>query len=523
MKRIFRVLTPILFFSALIILGALIYKDFGIPWDESVQTQIGALNYRLLFRGDHALLSFPDRFYGAIIEVPLLWITARLSIPRHLAIYLIFVFGLVIFFLLSRRIFHNSWWGLLAAGLLAISPRIFADAFYNSKDIPFLVACVTAVWTLVTLSDALGKEHKWWTFLAITVMHAGASAVFISTRVAGVMILPLTLLLLVIKAIESPAAWKRILVIFSGYLVLSAELTIVFWPILWQSPWREFAYAFSMMSKYPYSRPVLYGGNYFLPENLPWHYLPVWIGITTPVIVLAGILPCLIGWIGKIPSLIKSKEKRQFLRGNAGEISVWLVVLGWLAIPVAAIYLFHSVLYDGWRQLFFIYPAIVLISLRGLVYLYRWLLRLPWHANGIRILAGIILLAGLMEPAWFMVRYHPHENVYFNIFAGDPTTLRQRFELDYWGLSYKQGIDAILANDPGKSIKIFVADPPGQDYINSGLSSEDKARLIGVKDPADANYFVSVYRWHPEDYSYPDEFYSISVRGAKILVVYKLR
>jgi len=37
-------------------------------------------------------------------------------------------------------------------------PRIFADAFYNSKDIPFLVACITAVWTLVILSDALAKK-----------------------------------------------------------------------------------------------------------------------------------------------------------------------------------------------------------------------------------------------------------------------------------------------------------------------------------------------------------------------------
>jgi len=50
--------------------------------------------------------------------------------------------------------------------------------------------------------------------------------------------------------------------------------------------------------------------------------------------------------------------------------------------------------------------------------------------------------------------------------------------MDYWGLSYKQGIDFILANDSSKSIKIFVADPPGQDYINSGLTSENKARLI---------------------------------------------
>jgi hypothetical protein len=523
MRKLLIFLPPILFFSAIILLGCLIYKDFGIPWDESVQTRIGALNFRLLFRGDPALLSFTDRFYGAIFEVPLLWVAARLAIPRHLAIFLIFVFGLIIFFLLSRRIFHNLWWGLLAASLLAVSPRIFGDAFYNSKDIPFLVACITAVWTLVSLSDALIKNHKWWIYMGAMLMHAGASAVYISTRVAGVMILPLTAFLLLIRIVESPAAWKRILAILAGYLVLSGGLTIIFWPILWQSPWKEFSHAFSMMSQYPYGRPVLYAGKYFLPKNLPWHYLPVWIGISTPVIVLAGMLSGVIGWTGKISALIHSTDKILILRKKAAEISVWLAVSGWLLVPVAAIYIFHSVLYDGWRQMFFIYPAVVLFSLGGLIQLYHWMLRIPWHRNVIRIAAGTILLAGLLEPVWFMVRNHPFENVYFNVFAGDPATLRQRFELDYWGLSYKQGIDAVLANDPGKSIKIFVSDPPGEDYINSGLTRENKARLIPVKDPADANYFVSVFRWHPEDYAYPAEFYAVNVRGTKIMVVYRLR
>lgn len=505
-------------------IGCLIYKDFGIPWDESIQTQIGAFNFRYVFRGDPTLLSFSDRYYGAIFEVPLLWISSRLSIPRHLGIFLIFVFGVILFYFLGRRLFRNSWWGLLGAAMLAASPRIFADAFYNSKDIPFLVAGITALWTLVVLSDALTKTHKWWVFAGVVLMHAVASAVFICTRVAGVMILPLTFFVLFIKVIESTPSWKRSLAILAGYLVLSAGFTIAFWPILWHDPWREFLNAFSVMSKYPYGRPVLYQGSYFLPESLPWHYLPVWIGISTPVIVLAGIIPGIVGWLGNITGLIKSKEKTEALKKSASEISVWLAVIGWMVIPIAAIYIFHSVLYDGWRQMFFIYPAIVLVSVSGFRALYHWMARMmPVRLNAIRIVAGILLLGGLVEPAWFMVRYHPDENIYFNLFAGDPTTLRQRYELDYWGLSYKQGIDFILAHDPGKSIHVYVADPPGQDYINFGLTSQNKTRLIPVKDPAEADYFISVFRWHPADYDYPDELYSVSVRGEKIMVVYRLR
>ena len=172
-------------------------------------------------------------------------------------------------------------------------------------------------------------------------------------------------------------------------------------------------------------------------------------------------MPGTVGWIGSFINLYQIQGKDLNLRKNVGEISVWMLIIGWLVIPVAAIYLFHSVLYDSWRQMFFIYPAIILVSVQGLVNLYEWMERLPWRVNAIRIVAGILLLAGLMEPAWFMVRYHPFENIYFNVLAGNPTTIRSRFDMDYWGLSYKQGIDYIVANDPGKSIKIFVSESSG--------------------------------------------------------------
>jgi hypothetical protein len=340
-------LTPFLFFISLIILGCLVYKDYGIPWDESIQTQVGALNYRYIFKGDPTLLSFPDRYYGPIFELPLLWVTARFSMPRHLVIFLIFVFGLIIFYFLGRRLFHNPWWGLLASGIMAVSPRIFADAFYNSKDIPFLVASITAIWTLVLLTDNLNQKHNWRIVGAIMVMHAGASAVLMSTRVAGSAIIPLTLFLLLSKMMESPASWKLALTVLFGYLTLSIGLTILFWPILWQNPWGEFVNAFTKMSRYPFGRTVLYVGKYFPADNLPWHYLPVWIGITTPVIVLTGILPGIIGWIGSILNVVRFKEKSQALKSFGSEIFVWIVVIGWVVIPIAAIYIFHSVLYDG--------------------------------------------------------------------------------------------------------------------------------------------------------------------------------
>ena len=181
------------------------------------------------------------------------------------------------------------------------------------------------------------------------------------------------------------------------------------------------------MSKYPYSSPVLYEGKYFLPENLPWHYLPVWIGITTPVIVLAGILACMIGWIGSISSFIRFKEKRAGTKENCFRDS-HLVCGNRLVGDPDCRNLPYSIPSLRWLAADVFYlsgncadqPA-------GLIYLYHWILRIPLRLNAIRIIAGIVLLGGLIEPVWFMVRYHPFENVYFNVFAGDPNTLRQPF------------------------------------------------------------------------------------------------
>lgn len=505
-------------------MGIFIFKDYGIPFDEPVQMEIGYVNYRYIRQGDPALLSYGSPYHGSIIEILLLLFSSLSLLPRHLAIFLLFVCGLIMFYFLSRRIFHNPWMGLLAAGILAISPRIFADAFYNSKDIPLLVAFIAAILTLLLLSDRLAKKHNWQNIFVLLVLHASASAVLIGIRVAGIAIIPLTLFLVFITLVDTPTFWKLRLLITFGYLILTAGLVILLMPILWHNPWGEFVNAFSEMANFPYPGTVLFMGNSYSAGNIPWQYLPVWIGITTPIIVLTGILPGILDWSGSILNKLGWRRKSKndpVVKFFDSEVLVWAVVMGWLVIPVSAIYIFHSTIYDGWRQMFFIYPAIVLISLRGLKALYKWLMHFTKYSISLRIAACFLLLVGLAEPIWFMVRYHPFENVYFNVFSGDPSTLRQRFDLDYWGLSYKQAIDFILANDPRQNIKIAVADLPGVIYIADGLSVEQQSRLIPVRDIDNPDYFVGDFRFHPENYPYANEYYSINVRGTKIIVVYK--
>jgi hypothetical protein len=55
-----------------------------------------------------------------------------------------------------------------------------------------------------------------------------------------------------------------------------------------------------------------------------------------------------------------------------------------------------------------------------------------------------VLLAGLALPVIHMVRLHPYQYAYFNPLAGGVAGARDRYMLDYWGLSFKQAAQGLL-------------------------------------------------------------------------------
>lgn len=96
---------------------------------------------------------------------------------------------------------------------------------------------------------------------------------------------------------------------------------------------------------------------------------------------------------------------------------------------IFTVILLDSTLYNGWRHLYFVYPIILLISLKGL-----YLIDLKYLKKNRLIIIFVTLF--LTHITFVMVKDHPHQNVYFNFFAGK--NIETKFELDYWGLSNKQ-------------------------------------------------------------------------------------
>jgi len=499
-------LLVVLFFIFFLVLGTFIFSDYGLSWDEGLQRNIGLMNIDYVLNNSNALLDSQDRYHGAFFEIILISIekifhledTKSIYLGRHLANFLTFYLGVIFFYLLCKHYFRNWKIAILGCLLLILSPRIFSDSFYNCKDIPFMSIFIISIYLFVKYT-----ENKNWLWV---LLHSLTSAILIDIRIMGVLLPFFTLLFTITNSYHTHKVKKNALNLVV-YFSLLAIFMIVLWPVLWKNPLHHFLQAFIQMSHYPWNGAVLYFGKYVSARSLPGHYIPVWIIITTPILYILAFFAGLFSSLNAIfrnPSNYLSLKKKD------------LIFLLWFFLPLITIIVFKSVLYDGWRHMFFIYPAFLVIALNGLVTIWNALQK-KRHTISLAIFVLIVTLS-LASTAYGMVTNHPHQNVYFNFLV--EKNARNNFELDYWGLSYRQALEHILEKEPKGVINFTATNWPGQFNLEI-LDPIERSRLRHTSE-AEAEYLLTNFRGHKEDYPY-NEVYNITAYGSKILSVYKLR
>ncbi len=223
---------------------------------------------------------------------------------------------------------------------------------------------------------------------------------------------------------------------FALVAVVALVVGTAFWPWAQVNPFVRPFVALSQSSQFPWRGDVLFNGREVATTALPWTYLPLWIVITTPPVVLCGLL-----WAACATVMARSRERLW----RAG---LWVVALG----PIALIIARHSPVYDGWRQVLFVYPPLVILAASG----WRDVIVATQRRA---VLSGVVLsgvLLGCAEPLLYMVRSHPNQAVYFNAHVRGPRGAFRRFELDYWGNSLLQASawTAGVAQRTGVRVKV---------------------------------------------------------------------
>ena len=501
---------PLCFFIIYLLVGLVVYKDFGISWDESTQMNLGIKTYEYVFEAQPGLFSLSNRWHGSFFQFLLVLLQNNSDIrltylSRHLITFLAFFAGTVLFYFLGSRLFKNQMFALLGTLFLILSPRIFADSFYNCKDIPFLVAYIFSLFTLLKMLDS---PNYWRIFL-----HALSTAILIAIRMPGIIIPVCTAFGLALEWFSRRIKIKKGIAIFSAYIILAAIVCYIIWPVLWTDPFHEFIYAFTRMSHFPLDLKMLFMGNTISSLNLPWYYIPVWIIITTPLLYLIAFLPGLL--------VILSHQKKWFQNQFSVELRDEVLFVTAFFAPIFAIIILKSVLYDAWRQMFFVYPSFIIISIKGIQWGWMKINRLVTKKRALGI-ASIILLLGLGPVLFWMVENHPYHNVYFNRLAGkDMHTIQENYMLDFWGLSYREGLEFLASYDQSETINVFMETPPGARNIPM-LMEEDAARMAVAESIEEADYFIGNYYRH-KSYPYNNEIYNIQVGNTKILSIFAIQ
>jgi hypothetical protein len=395
---------------------AWIVPQVSISGDELSQIRIGHHTYQYLGRTLGLLpggtqdipLSYYSGFFGVVTTWIASWLPGSDEILIRHSCCALAGFGTIVYAGKCARLLSGSWAQLLTIWLLFGSPRFLGAAMNNSKDIPFALGMTVSAYYLLSLVQSAPQvkaRHLIGLFSGLFIALA--------IRIGGIffgLYVGIAWGYLVWQYRHSHRAYLQKLTIgLAGVGISALLLSFIFLPAVWSNPALMAAKAVHTFSNYSIALTMLYRGADIPTTHPPWHYLPVWIGITIPLLVLL-----LFGG-----AVIRVIRKPQIATG----LLLLMVVLPWVFVVLN-----QSAIYDSWRQYYFLYPPMVILAGSTGAQLYT-AARHPL----IKILYAGIGVVGVALPMRWSIRNHPLEQVYFNELIGGIQGAYGQFETDYYG------------------------------------------------------------------------------------------
>ena len=428
-----------------------VVDDFGVSTDEFEQREIAQMNIDYAL-GNGDLPSNHNRYYGVAFEAPLVLVERLLGLTdsraillsRHLLTHLFFLAGGWFCYLFIYRLFDDRYLALFALLLFLLHPRMYAHSFFNSKDLPFLAAFMIALY----LAQRAFRRDTAATFAACGV---GVS-VLINLRVMGAVLFAAVIGLRALDLLlaRNRPERRRMLATTAAFVLAAAGTLYALSPYLWRDP-LAVADAFIRLARHPVTAAGFFQGQWVRWPSIPPHYLPTWMAISTPP---ATLLLCL---IGAGAAIARGVARPGSLLRNTPLRFEWLL-LACLTLPVAAVIALNSNIYDGWRQMYFLYAPLCLLAVCGLRALLAAARRLRSGAATARLRRGLSALAAaaLVTTAADAVRLHPNQDGYFNFLVDrrTPGHLGRRWHLPYWSTQYRQALEYLLARFPDSTLYV---------------------------------------------------------------------
>jgi len=466
------------------------FADYGVTWDEDVHNWYGVfvLDYYLSLFQDGRCLNWLNLYnYGAAFDT----IAAALNRfspfgtyeTRHLLNGFLGVLGIAGSWKLARSL-GGPRAGFIAAVLLLAIPNYYGQMFNNPKDIPFAIGMVWSIYYMVRIIPLL-PQPKW----SLVAKLGVATGMALGVRVGGLLIfcyLALLLLCFVLwRSIETPSP-RRILAdgfascwrVLLPTIVVAYPVMLLFWPWAQESPIANPLQSLIFFSHETFPYRTLFAGHYFAASDLPWVYLPTYIILALPELVLALALAAPIGAFVVIRRLPVTERRDWILRHGLMAFAI--------VFPVAYAVEIKAVLFDGMRHFIFLLPLIAVAAALVADRVLNWLAGFEYR----RPIYAAIALYGIAHFS-MMAMLHPNEYVYYNGFVGGVEGAQGLFKLDYWANSYAEAVDGL------------------ENYLETqyGLDFMDRDFTVAVcGPPISADYFFPKNFTFSEDREHADFF-----------------
>jgi tetratricopeptide (TPR) repeat protein len=473
------------------VLLPLLSLEVGIGGDEEKHyVHAGKVFNYFATRGeDKSALSDPENklnYYGQTFDLITFVVNRIFSVDkiyetRHI-LNSISGFFIILFTGLLASLLAGYRAGFITMILIFFAPPFLGHSFNNSVDIPFALGYIFTICQVIRFLKKLPRfsySAAFWICIGI--------AWTISIRIGGLILIPYTfffagLYLLVNK-------WEFKLFSRDGYLMIRKGmillmiisvtaffLGLLLWPYGLQKPFKNPFEALRLMSNITVAIRVLFNGEIFWSNRLPWYYYSMYIFYTVPVLIL----------ISFFTNLFVYKIYHRYIR------PVFIFFLFFAVIfPLAYVVYKQSNVYGGWRHILFIFPPMVVISGITLDSIARIL-----KARYLKYALVLVIVAGIAHPIRFIIMNHPFEYIYFNEIMGNVKKAYGRFENDYYLNSLRQGSEWLIGNIiPGipDGTKIRVATNASVNYYFRHYTDKVSTQYTRYYDRGSYDWDYAVY------------------------------
>jgi len=436
-----------------ILLGIWAALNVGISWDEEYELNIFTLNVNSiigLLTGNttsySTLLNFQDRYYGIGFHALAHFFTYAASaigftpdwhnviskqlLLKHIPVFMVFVLSGYIVKKILLALTQNQLLASCAMFCFLLWPYLLGHGLMNIKDMPFLFAWLLCTYRALVIFDRnLIAENSQYLVKNIALL-AVLTAWLCSIRISGILIF-IEYGLIAFAGLLFLGFWQSLrklsLRSVVGYCIIFLIpyffILFLLYPIFWHNP-IEFINAIFYQSHNPIVMDTLTAGNIISNRSNLIRYVPIWLGVKLPLLVLLGLALSPLLWWKYI------QTENTTIKINI--VKTWCL-LGSPIVILCFLILNRVHLYNELRHILFIFPLLFIAGITSLFYISRIL------CIALLLLTSIIFVID-------DVKLHPYQYTYLNELTRQ-FPISQQFEKDYFALS--AGRTALWLNEQG--------------------------------------------------------------------------